>query len=43
MKQVEHTLNEKKILQAVDFPFLVHLDASFKVGEELLISKIFRI
>ncbi|KAH9398392.1 hypothetical protein TYRP_019039, partial [Tyrophagus putrescentiae] len=30
LKQVEHTLNEKKILHAVDFPFLVHLDAHFK-------------
>nr|XP_046908202.1 cAMP-dependent protein kinase catalytic subunit 1-like isoform X2 [Dermatophagoides farinae] len=35
LKQVEHTLNEKKILQAVDFPFLVHLDASFKDGGHL--------
>jgi protein kinase A len=31
LKQVEHTLNEKKILQAIDFPFLVHMDFSFKV------------
>ena len=31
LKQVEHTLNEKKILQAVKFPFLVNLEYHFKV------------
>jgi protein kinase A len=30
LKQVEHTLNEKHILQAIDFPFLVKLVAHFK-------------
>ena len=30
MKQVEHTLNEKKILCSVDFPFIVKLFFSFK-------------
>lgn len=30
MKQVEHTLNEKKILSAIDFPFIVRLVYSFK-------------
>ncbi|XP_076340896.1 cAMP-dependent protein kinase catalytic subunit 1-like isoform X4 [Tachypleus tridentatus] len=30
LKQVEHTLNEKRILQAVDFPFLVKLYYHFK-------------
>ena len=32
LKQVEHTLNEKRILQAIDFPFLVNMQYSFKVG-----------
>jgi len=32
VKQVDHTLNEKKILQAINFPFLVRLDYSFKVS-----------
>merc|ERR1712076_238799 len=30
LKQIEHTLNEKKILNAVDFPFLVNLEYAFK-------------
>jgi len=30
MKQVEHTLNERKILSAIDFPFIVKLAYSFK-------------
>lgn len=31
LKQVEHTLNEKRILQAIKFPFLVALTYHFKV------------
>lgn len=31
LKQVEHTLNEKRILQAITFPFLVSLEFHFKV------------
>lgn len=30
LKQVEHTINEKQILAAVDFPFLVNLVGHFK-------------
>jgi serine/threonine protein kinase len=30
MKQIEHTLNEKQILSAIDFPFIVKLLHSFK-------------
>lgn len=30
LKQVEHTLNEKRILAAISFPFLVNLEFSFK-------------
>ena len=31
LKQVEHTLNEKRILQAISFPFLASLEYHFKV------------
>ncbi|XP_065350961.1 cAMP-dependent protein kinase catalytic subunit 1-like isoform X2 [Cloeon dipterum] len=35
LKQVEHTLNEKKILQAISFPFLVSLKFHFKDNSNL--------
>lgn len=31
LKQIEHTLNEKRILQAISYPFLVNLEFHFKV------------
>merc|ERR1719158_1891854 len=30
LKQVEHTLNEKRILSAVNFPFIVNMEYAFK-------------
>ena len=35
LKQVEHTLSEKRILQAIKFPFLVNLVYSFKDNSHL--------
>jgi protein kinase A len=35
MKQVEHTLSEKRILQATNFPFIVQLAYSFKDNSNL--------
>jgi len=37
LKQVEHTLSEKKILHATSFPFIVSLDFSFKDNSNLYI------
>jgi hypothetical protein len=41
MKQIEHTLNEKKILSSIDFPFIVKLVSSFKDNSNLYMVLIF--
>jgi protein kinase A len=35
MKQIEHTLSEKKILSSIDFPFIIRLAYSFKDNSNL--------
>ncbi len=38
LKQIEHTLSEKRILQAIKFPFLVNLVYSFKDNSHLYLA-----
>ena len=38
LKQIEHTLAEKRILQAIKFPFLVNLVYSFKDNSYLYLA-----
>ena len=38
MNQLTHVLNEKNILQAIDFPFIVNLDFYFKDNSNLYIA-----
>lgn len=37
LKQVEHTINEKRILESINFPFIVKLEFSFKDNTNLYI------
>jgi len=39
LKQVEHTLGEKSILQAITLPFIVRLDYTFKVKSNKLCGR----
>ncbi|XP_063963158.1 cAMP-dependent protein kinase catalytic subunit 1-like [Lytechinus pictus] len=43
LKQVEHTLNEKKILQAISFPFIVSLSYHFKVKSPIIYFQIYSV
>lgn len=38
MNQLGHVLNERRILQAMDFPFIVHLDFCFKDNSNVYIA-----
>ena len=38
LKQIEHTLSEKRILQAIKFPFFVNLVCSFKDNSHLYLA-----
>ena len=38
LKQVEHTMTERNILAAVDFPFIVGMSASFKDERNLYMA-----
>ena len=42
LKQIDHTLNEKQILQAANLHFIVTLDCFFKVSYKLLSLKNFQ-
>lgn len=39
MKQVDHTRNEKRILQCINFPFMVFMEYFFKVKIEGILDR----